>query len=207
MFSLEKPGTPTELVHYGVKGMRWGVRNENESSSQSGNIRKLPSSSEQRKARAKKIAIGVGALTAIAGAGFVAYKLNQSGAIKLSSLKKSPKATKVVEKIVSEQTDILHASRGKNTGFRFYKTGGFPNPIGQLETVFGADKFEDGMFEQLADGRVATSFLDPKGRKDFSGRVIPHQVIIPKTLAAGLKGLDDVMNEIWPLIESNYIYE
>ena len=24
---LEKPGTPTELIHYGVKGMKWGVRN------------------------------------------------------------------------------------------------------------------------------------------------------------------------------------
>lgn len=23
---LEKPGTPEELVHYGVKGMKWGVR-------------------------------------------------------------------------------------------------------------------------------------------------------------------------------------
>lgn len=27
---LEKPGTPQELVHVGVKGMRWGVRNEEE---------------------------------------------------------------------------------------------------------------------------------------------------------------------------------
>ncbi len=25
---LEKPGTPEELVHFGVKGMRWGVRKE-----------------------------------------------------------------------------------------------------------------------------------------------------------------------------------
>jgi hypothetical protein len=26
MLSVEKPGTPEELVHVGVKGMRWGVR-------------------------------------------------------------------------------------------------------------------------------------------------------------------------------------
>lgn len=27
MISLEKPGTPAELVHHGIKGMKWGVRN------------------------------------------------------------------------------------------------------------------------------------------------------------------------------------
>ena len=28
MLSVEKPGTPAELVHHGVKGMRWGIRKE-----------------------------------------------------------------------------------------------------------------------------------------------------------------------------------
>lgn len=28
MISVEKSGTPQELVHFGVKGMRWGVRKE-----------------------------------------------------------------------------------------------------------------------------------------------------------------------------------
>lgn len=32
MISLEKPGTPSELVHHGVKGQRWGVRNRKFSS-------------------------------------------------------------------------------------------------------------------------------------------------------------------------------
>jgi hypothetical protein len=31
--SVEKPGTPAELVHHGVKGMKWGVRKERSSSS------------------------------------------------------------------------------------------------------------------------------------------------------------------------------
>ena len=28
MLSVEKPGTPEELVHFGKKGMKWGVRNK-----------------------------------------------------------------------------------------------------------------------------------------------------------------------------------
>lgn len=32
MISTKKPGTPEELVHFGVKGMRWGIRNEKDSS-------------------------------------------------------------------------------------------------------------------------------------------------------------------------------
>lgn len=31
MIPTEKPGTPAELVHYGKKGMRWGVRSETSS--------------------------------------------------------------------------------------------------------------------------------------------------------------------------------
>jgi hypothetical protein len=30
--SLEKPGTPTEIVHFGIKGQKWGVRKEKTSS-------------------------------------------------------------------------------------------------------------------------------------------------------------------------------
>jgi hypothetical protein len=30
MISTEKPGTPEELLHFGVKGMKWGVRRSRE---------------------------------------------------------------------------------------------------------------------------------------------------------------------------------
>jgi hypothetical protein len=32
MISIEKPGTPEEILHFGTKGMRWGVRNDRTSS-------------------------------------------------------------------------------------------------------------------------------------------------------------------------------
>lgn len=40
MISTEKPGTPEELVHYGVKGMKWGVRRKRSASGSSGSSTK-----------------------------------------------------------------------------------------------------------------------------------------------------------------------
>ena len=79
MIPVEKPGTPGELVHHGIKGMRWGVRNV-ESSSAAGPKRKKAST-------AKKVAVGATALTMAAGAGFVAFKLSQTGHVPVSSIK------------------------------------------------------------------------------------------------------------------------
>lgn len=36
MIPTEKPGTPAELVHHGIKGMRWGVRREQTTSKSTG---------------------------------------------------------------------------------------------------------------------------------------------------------------------------
>jgi hypothetical protein len=73
---IEKPGTPQELVHFGVKGMRWGVRKSEESSS---NTPKTPMSTK------KKVAIGVGvAATVVVGAAVTAYILKNRGSNPIS---------------------------------------------------------------------------------------------------------------------------
>lgn len=43
MLSVEKPGTPEELVHFGVKGMKWGVRSGSRSTSRNPGKKKLTS--------------------------------------------------------------------------------------------------------------------------------------------------------------------
>ena len=48
--SVEKPGTPVELVHVGVKGMRWGVRKRDYTESRAINR----AASEARKAELTK---------------------------------------------------------------------------------------------------------------------------------------------------------
>lgn len=55
MISVEKPGSPEELLHFGKKGMKWGVRNTRESASESFK-RKNPTGA-QRDAAIKKARI------------------------------------------------------------------------------------------------------------------------------------------------------
>lgn len=48
--SIEKPGTPQELVHFGVKGMKWGVRKQDDTS----NRKAAKPISERKEKNAKK---------------------------------------------------------------------------------------------------------------------------------------------------------
>jgi hypothetical protein len=191
------------LVHYGVKGMHWGIRNEQSSSGRSSSGRKQPRFTPEQKARAKKVAIGAGALAVAAGAAYIAYRMNKSGNIPLSSLKATTSAKKVVRDL-TEQTDIIHSSRTKNKGFHFVRTGGLPDPLHAYESAFGQDSGGRNMFKKLADGRVAAIFDDPEGRVDHAGRKIPHEVVVPKSMAEGINSMDDIKAKIWPIIKPTY---
>lgn len=93
----KKPGSPGDiLIHHGVKGQKWGVRKEEVGSGRA---------KEQKKARAKKVAIGVGALLVASGAAVVAYQLHKNGKLSISSRKKTSKlGSSAVKKILSEPT-------------------------------------------------------------------------------------------------------
>jgi hypothetical protein len=209
IYSGQPFASPGEaLAHFGVKGMKWGVRKDRLIADSSS---KASSSSEAKKAarrrNVKKAAIGVGVLTAVAGGAYVAYRLNQNGNLPISSLKKAKKTSateKAIKKVLDEPTNILHASRGKTKGFSFFKTGDLAEPYPAYEKAFGKDSFTDNLFERHDGGKIAASFLDPEGRRDQSGRSIPHQVIIPKSMSTGINNMDDVKKHIWPLLKETY---
>lgn len=76
---------PEVIEHYGVKGMRWGVRKRRESGSTS-------SGREKVKTAAKASA----AVLIAAGAGYAAYSVNKNANLKVSQIRSSsPKALKV----------------------------------------------------------------------------------------------------------------
>lgn len=209
LVSVEKPGSPEEVLeHVGVKGMRWGVRKERNSSSKPKTSVELAAQKEHRKQVAKRVAIGVGVLTVVAGTAFVAYKLNQNGKLPISSLKKKPPSVDAIKSVKETiiQSDVIHASRGKTKGYRIFKSGGVPNPLERYSQAFGnsGTGTKDGFFSHLPDGSIAATFKDLSGLKDQAGRPITHDVIIPKSMTTGISGIDDVKSKIWPLIKDSY---
>ena len=42
------------------------------------------------------------------------------------------------------------------------------------------------------------------GRKDRSGRVIPHTIILPKSMSADVNSVDDLMKKAWPLLKDDF---
>jgi hypothetical protein len=208
------------LVHYGKKGMRWGIRNEEESTSsrkprnaEKPSISSPRTDSEKKAARramAKKAAIGAGVLTAVAGAGFVAYKLNQSGKLPLSSIvnRNATNSRKAeVSKIIHDQKNVIMLTRGKYTGQTFLKKGDTPNFFTHWENAFineVGNPNAGSAFQRLTNGSIAAAFKDPEDRFDFSGRPISHQVIIPRSMASDIESIDDVKTKIWPLLKDSY---
>lgn len=188
------------LAHFGVKGMRWGHRK----SAQSSERQKM--TLEEKKAVAKKVAIGTGTLLLAAGVAYATHTLATKGDTKVSDLPDNTAAKQKAEAVVSDPVTVIHVSRGKNQGFRFYNDGQSPSPLSEYDKGF-ADHQESSDYFKKYDGKIAATFLDPEGRTDRAGRNIPHQVIIPKSMADGINSIDDVVAKIWPIVKEDYSYD
>lgn len=203
MIIQDKMPLEEALVHFGVKGMKWGVRKEQNGGSSE------PRFTPEQKAIAKKVAIGVGALVVVAGTAVVVHQLQKNGKTNMKDIAKAAssaaKAQGTVKKIVSDPVDVVHFARGREKGLRFLKDGGAGQDVlGVLDKHF--DPHEDlrgGIFRQVGN-QIAAAFLDPDGRKDFAGRPITHQIIVPKSMTDGINNLDDVRQKIWPLVKDQY---
>lgn len=184
------------LQHFGVKGMQWGVRKTTDSKVDSEEPKKTMS-------KQKKMAIVLGsavvAASIAAGGLYVKKRLN-------GSVKNLPKPTKTVKKftdsLANEPMHIVHSSRGRNRGYTFLRDGGVKDPEG-LFAGLGSAESGPGFFKRFGkdNENVVARFLDPEGRKDFSGRPIGHDVILPRSMAKDVHNADDVAKVAWPHIK------
>lgn len=105
--------------------------------------------------------------------------------------------------MVESAPDLIWATRGRRWGFRLLLTAGLRDPLRRYETAFEGAADEPTVYQRTPVG-VALRFPDPDGRKDESGRVIPHEFVVLGGLANDLQSVDDGRKLVWPMVTDAY---
>ena len=98
---------------------------------------------------------------------------------------------------------LIWATRGRFWGFRFLLNGGLSDPLPVYERSFANLEDEPTTFHSSA-GKIALRFPDPLGRRDASGRVIPHEFVVFGDLADEIESVEDGLQQVWPLVAKVY---
>lgn len=193
------------LVHFGVKGMKWGVRKEQSTGTRT---------SEQQASHDKRVKVAkvAGATVGVAVLAAGAYYAKQHYGVSVSSLNSAANSNtakagaKFAEEVTKEPAGVLHSARGVYKGYTFHQKGGLVDPEAEfLKAGFGEGQ-RPGFFTRYGTNmeKVAATFADPQGRKDFSGRGVVHDVVLPHSLADNVNSAEDVQRVAWPLIKDTF---
>lgn len=98
---------------------------------------------------------------------------------------------------------VIWATRGRSWGFRFLLNGGLADPLQTYERMFSNLENEPNAWRRTAEG-VALRFPDPLGRRDESGRVIPHEFFVFGDLANRIDTFQAGVEQIWPRVADVY---
>lgn len=98
---------------------------------------------------------------------------------------------------------FIWATRGRSWGFRFLLDGGFGDPLPWYEAAFQGMEDEPTAWQRKGD-HVALRFMDPLGRRDTAGRVIPHEFVVLGEQAGKINSVNDGERQLWPLVADAY---
>lgn len=98
---------------------------------------------------------------------------------------------------------LIWATRGHDWGFRFLRNDSGGDPLPVYDAAFtGAGEAPEVW--RLSGGTTALRFPDPLGRKDFAGRVIPHEFVLLEGPAAEISSVQQGIERVWPLVADEY---
>jgi hypothetical protein len=194
------------LAHYGVLGMKWGVRR-----SEQGSGRSSRSPAQGGHARLKKAAVTGGIVVAAALVASGAYYASRNGGLSVSELtgnsgSKTADAGRKFAENLSDPIGPIHFAAGRNVGNRFLMNGGLKDPYPEIRKS-GLDEDPGvGYFRRYGsrNEKVAAVIRDPEGRRDRATRPITHMIIVPESMAKGLNSAEDVERVVWPQIRDQY---
>lgn len=98
---------------------------------------------------------------------------------------------------------MIWATRGRTWGFRFLRTAGIADPLPAYEAAFAELEGQREGVARAGD-HVALRFVDPEGRTDRSGRMIPHDFVLSDGLAERVHSVTEGIREVWPLVADEY---
>lgn len=98
---------------------------------------------------------------------------------------------------------VIWVTRGESWGFRFLHDGGIPNALEIYESVFEGSEGLPSVFQTRYD-TIAIRFADPLGRKDRSGRPIPHDFVVSGEDAEKLTSFDVARAVLWKRVKAEY---
>lgn len=99
--------------------------------------------------------------------------------------------------------NLVWATRGRSWGFRFLLNGGHSDPLPVYERAFAGTEGQTTLCQRV-DDLVALRLPDPRGRRDQSGRLIPHDIVIPLPLADDVRTVEDGQRLVWPLLADTF---
>lgn len=98
---------------------------------------------------------------------------------------------------------FLWATRGRTWGFRIVGTGGLDDPLATYEAAFDGLTDDEEVWRRTPSGG-ALRFPDPLGRRDRSGRVIPHDFVVLGKDAHRITCVDEGRRRLWPEVEQAF---
>jgi hypothetical protein len=104
---------------------------------------------------------------------------------------------------------LIWATRGRTWGFRFLRNDASGDPLALYDAAFsGVEETSEACRRVSGTGSrpemVALRFPDPVGRRDRSGRVIPHDFVVFGALAEEVDSVETGRQRIWPLVADDF---